>query len=699
MGQDYSYTQPSSSDEYDLTSLLEAEAALYAEEAESSYNIGEPVQCPPQPFQYLCGGHTNAEQMRAFETQLSLLKDQVRESDQKLAKLEKTVCDELCKKTSWRRNWSPQEDLILIGAWLNTSKDAVKNTEQKAGASWKRIIDYYNASHLLVGTIPRELTPAKQRWARINADVSKFVGCYDQAMREQESVENDDDLMKAALHYYFKDQGHKFSMEHAWRELRRDQKWCSACKDGGKDKRKHVLEVDIDEEEGRPVGVKAAKATSKKKKSGKEEELSRLQAIMEIKQKLSSQKLFDRLLAKKVPLTEMETSLKLKLMSDMFSSKSEASHRCLWSGESVFFCSSCEASHGESFLCYKFVSLASYLVFYLVITSSFLFSRFYSGREEVVLDCCKALYKLYDNSIPLQRRDATGRWSLTALQKCTATIRLLAYDTAADTVDEYLRLGETTALSCLHNFTDGIIQLLGDEYLRRPTPEDLQRLLDIGEKRGFPGMFGIIDCMHWEWKNCPTAWKGQYARTLNDINVLDRSPVFDYILQGRAPRVKYVVNGHTYKLAYYLTDGIYPKWSTFIQYITLPQTPEQELFAKIQEATRKDVERAFGVLQSRFAIVRNPVKTLNKEKIEKIMRTCIILHNMIVEDERDGYSRIDISEFEEGDVPRCSEVESEWPTNLNNIFPSRNDLRDRQTHERLKNDLIQNIWNKFSDED
>ncbi|XP_033135115.1 putative nuclease HARBI1 isoform X1 [Brassica rapa] len=326
-----------------------------------------------------------------------------------------------------------------------------------------------------------------------------------------------------------------------------------------------------------------------------------------------------------------------------------------------------------------------------------------------------------------QRRDATGRWGLTALQKCTAAIRLLAYGTAADTVDEYLRLGETTALSCLHNFTDGIIQLFGIEYLRRPTPEDLQRLLDIGEARGFPGMVGSIDCMHWEWKNCPTAWKGQYTRgsgkptivleavasqdlwiwhaffgppgTLNDINVLDRSPVFDDILQGRAPRVKYVVNGHMYKLAYYLTDGIYPKWSTFIQSITLPQSPQQQLFAKVQEATRKDVERAFGVLQARFAIVRNPVKTLENEKIGKIMRACIILHNMIVEDERDGYSRIDISEFEEGDVPRCSEVETERPTNLNNIFPSRNDLRDRQMHEQLKNDLIQNIWNKFGDED
>ena len=56
-----------------------------------------------------------------------------------------------------------------------------------------------------------------------------------------------------------------------------------------------------------------------------------------------------------------------------------------------------------------------------------------------------------------------------------------------------------------------IIYLFGDEYLRRPTPTDLQRLLDVGEYRGFPGMIGSIDCMHWEWKNCPTAWKWQYS--------------------------------------------------------------------------------------------------------------------------------------------------------------------------------------------
>uniref|UniRef100_A0A0D3A193 DDE Tnp4 domain-containing protein n=1 Tax=Brassica oleracea var. oleracea TaxID=109376 RepID=A0A0D3A193_BRAOL len=200
--------------------------------------------------------------------------------------------------------------------------------------------------------------------------------------------------------------------------------------------------------------------------------------------------------------------------------------------------------------------------------------------------------------------DATGRTSLSPLQKCTAAIRQLAYGGAADQQDEYIRLAETTARKCLHNFTAGIITLFGDEYLRHPTPEDLERLLHTGDDRGFPGMIGSIDC------------------TMNDLNTLDRSPVFDDIINGVAPQVNYYVNETEYHLAYYLTDGIYPKWATFIQSIRLPQTEKQSLFATYQESVRKDVERAFGVLQARFAVVKNPSKLWDKEKIGNIMKAC-----------------------------------------------------------------------------
>ncbi|KAG5400496.1 hypothetical protein IGI04_015103 [Brassica rapa subsp. trilocularis] len=76
--------------------------------------------------------------------------------------------------------------------------------------------------------------------------------------------------------------------------------------------------ADVGDPEERPIGVKAAKGGSKKKKkSGREEELSKLQNVLELKEKLSKNKLLDRLLAMKEPLSDIETSLKLKLMSEM----------------------------------------------------------------------------------------------------------------------------------------------------------------------------------------------------------------------------------------------------------------------------------------------------------------------------------------------------------------------------------------------
>ena len=89
-------------------------------------------------------------------------------------------------------------------------------------------------------------------------------------------------------------------------------------------------------------------------------------------------------------------------------------------------------------------------------------------------------------------------------------------------------------------------------------------------------------------------------------------------------------------MGYYLADGIYPSWATFVKIISEPQGNKKKYFAKAQEACQKDVERTFGVLQSRFAIVRGPARLWDEEMLHNIMMACIIMHNMIVEDERDN---------------------------------------------------------------
>ncbi|XP_026419073.1 uncharacterized protein LOC113314966 isoform X2 [Papaver somniferum] len=164
-----------------------------------------------------------------------------------------------------------------------------------------------------------------------------------------------------------------------------------------------------------------------------------------------------------------------------------------------------------------------------------------------------------------------------------------------------LEIGESTAVECLKRFCDAIIGIYEKEYLRKPNENDIARLLKEAEIRGFPGMIGSLDYMHWHWENCPTAWHGTHtngfkrvptlileavasqnlwiwhaffgmAGTNNDINVLDRSPLFDDIINGVAPPCEFAIQGND----------------------------REELFSKRQEAVRKDVERAFGVLQSRW---------------------------------------------------------------------------------------------------
>lgn len=55
-----------------------------------------------------------------------------------------------------------------------------------------------------------------------------------------------------------------------------------------------------------------------------------------------------------------------------------------------------------------------------------------------------------------------------------------------------------------------------------------------------------------------------------DINVLDRSPIFDDVLEGRALELNYTMNGNNYNIGYYLTDEIYPEWTTFVKIIPHP---------------------------------------------------------------------------------------------------------------------------------
>ncbi|KAI5325921.1 hypothetical protein L3X38_034995 [Prunus dulcis] len=140
-------------------------------------------------------------------------------------------------------------------------------------------------------------------------------------------------------------------------------------------------------------------------------------------------------------------------------------------------------------------------------------------------------------------------------------------------------------------------------------------LLQKVEARDFVGMIGSINCIHWQWKNSPIAWKGDYgnrkgkksiilvvvesfdtwvwhaffgvAGSQNDLNVLGQSLIFNDVLMGHFPQITYQINNTVYSDGYYLADGI---------------------------------------------SLRGGARMFDEEVLRSIMITCIILHNMIVDD-------------------------------------------------------------------
>lgn len=115
--------------------------------------------------------------------------------------------------------------------------------------------------------------------------------------------------------------------------------------------------------------------------------------------------------------------------------------------------------------------------------------------------------------------------------------------------------------------------------------------------------------MHWEWKNCPTAWheifKGKEKKptlileavaskdlwiwhaffglpgSLNDINVLNRSDIFWELSKGNSSKVEFTVNDNTYDLGYYFADGIYPQHATLVKTIPSPVTAKEKVHTVI----------------------------------------------------------------------------------------------------------------------
>ncbi|XP_071708879.1 uncharacterized protein [Rutidosis leptorrhynchoides] len=181
------------------------------------------------------------------------------------------------------------------------------------------------------------------------------------------------------------------------------------------------------------------------------------------------------------------------------------------------------------------------------------------------------------------------------------------------------------------------------EVFAKPTAEDIVRLYNFhAQKHGLPGHYARGDQKEpfvmleavapqdlWIWH----AFFGM-AGSNNDINVLNFSPLFNTIKDGTAPPSPFEVNGRRYERGYYLGDA----------------------------------------------------RTIDFNKIRRHMYACIVLHNII--QENNGFV---IGRREERVIQRNPPRQLEW--NLRDRDARIKEIRDRQVYKQLEADLTEHVWN------
>nr|GEY23206.1 hypothetical protein [Tanacetum cinerariifolium] len=106
--------------------------------------------------------------------------------------------------------------------------------------------------------------------------------------------------------------------------------------------------------------------------------------------------------------------------------------------------------------------------------------------------------------------------------------------------------------------------------------------------------------------------------------------------------------------------GFYPQWSTFVKSFTMERDEKTMKFKRVQESSRKDIERAFGVLQD----------------------------NMILKDQK-----FKVSEFGDMFVYPQQNIQHTWVERCEIQRRINRELRDRRVQDELRRDIVEHLWN------
>jgi hypothetical protein len=108
----------------------------------------------------------------------------------------------------------------------------------------------------------------------------------------------------------------------------------------------------------------------------------------------------------------------------------------------------------------------------------------------------------------------------------------------------------------------------------------------------------------------------------------------------------------------------------------------------------KDVERAFGVLQARFAMVHRPARWWYRDQMVLFWKCAVILHNMIIEDEATNVTLNQDYLFQ----PEFVQTRPRVPFTFTRLGQHVKVIQNKESHCQLENDIVEHLWAMRGDE-
>lgn len=246
--------------------------------------------------------------------------------------------------------------------------------------------------------------------------------------------------------------------------------------------------------------------------------------------------------------------------------------------------------------------------------------------------------------------------------KVMIALRIIGRDTDCDTASELSGVPKSTCRTILEQFCEGFVENFYGDFVFYPNGSERDKIMETFSKVGFPGAMGSMDVTHFRWLACPKGeynfCKGKYpfptlaVQALVDHNrrILFLSDLYDGrendknitanedftydIMNGKFNRVKYKLYdtegvARWCEGGYIIVDGGYQNISCFVDPLHDANGHKEVHWSEFLESVRKDVECTFGILKSRFRILRNGLQ-YDRVLSHQIVKTCGMLHNMLL---------------------------------------------------------------------